>query len=222
MLTLLLDTSGPFTTSALMRSDDMLAISALRGRPAALMHDQIRVMMHSTGVALSELSRIVIVIGPGSWTGLNIGVTAAKTLAQVLHLKVLPISSLDALAASHPWNSGPVCALLSAGRSRVYRTWYAASSNGRICLTGQKTAVIPVATLDEEAASSSGSPLLVEYGCKVGPTITARCTQAYAQRLEAEAMARVASQTEPLSSAEVRKLTPAYLQMTLAERDLAQ
>ena len=222
MATLFLDTSGACSTVAVMRGRELLGASAIRGRPAARLHDQIRTTLREAGVALSELESIGIVVGPGSWTGLNIGVTAAKTLAQVLGICVLPISSLDALVAGFRWTGGRVCALLSAGRSRVYRAWYGTCSSGAIVLADQDPAVVTVEALEQEISLQDGLQLLVEYGHVVGPTLYAPCALKHSQRLSPEDMAAAAASVAPLSSDEALTLTPTYMQSSLAERDAAK
>ena len=116
MQTLIIDTSGPFTTVLVATETGLSTASILQGRPAEHLHEQIQSSLSCLHIEPSDLDRIAVVVGPGSWTGLNIGVTAAKTLAQVLEIPLSPIRALDALVAGH---SRPVWALMNAGRGTM-------------------------------------------------------------------------------------------------------
>ncbi len=221
MATLFLDTSGPCSTVAVMRSGMLKGASALLGRPAAQVHNQIRSVLACTGIVLSAVREIVVVTGPGSWTGLNIGVTAAKTLAQIQGVPVIPVSSLDTLVAGRKWREGSVCALLGAGRGRAYRAWYRTDATGDIRLRPCDADAVPVPILEKEVLQAKGLPLLVEYGN--GTTARAmqeaHCVHAHAFRLMPEAMALAAAHVSPVQGQELLELAPAYMQRSMAERD---
>ncbi len=56
------------------------------------------------GMALNEIDRIVVAKGPGSYTGLRIAVTTAKTLALTLNAELVGVSSLEMLVPNAPQN----------------------------------------------------------------------------------------------------------------------
>lgn len=78
--------------------------------------DEIKITSH-------EIDKIYIVNGPGSFTGVRIGVTIAKTYAWALNIKVIPISSLEVLASTKS-NTEYVVPMIDARREAVYAGIY--------------------------------------------------------------------------------------------------
>src|SRR3954447_8758709 len=76
------------------------------------------------GVALEQVSAIAVGIGPGMFTGLRVGVTTAKVLAQTLRVPVIPIPSLDLLAYPLRYARRLVVATIDARRNELYWAIY--------------------------------------------------------------------------------------------------
>jgi tRNA threonylcarbamoyladenosine biosynthesis protein TsaB len=68
----------------------------------------------------ASLEGLAVAVGPGSFTGLRIGLSAVKGLAWALGLSVAAVPTLDALAATLPFAAHPVCPVLDARRNEVY------------------------------------------------------------------------------------------------------
>lgn len=72
----------------------------------------------------AELDVFAASIGPGSFTGLRIGVTTVKAMGQALDKPVVGVSTLEALAYNLPWAAQPICPLIDAQREAVYYGQY--------------------------------------------------------------------------------------------------
>lgn len=79
--------------------------------------------LKSNNLSLSDINRIFVVNGPGSFTGIRVGVTVAKTIAWALKIDIIPISSL-ALMASINTDKKYIVPLIDARRNNVFGAIY--------------------------------------------------------------------------------------------------
>ena len=96
---------------------------AIKNHSSALM-PAIDLLMQSVGVLPQQLERIAVAQGPGSYTGLRIGVTTAKTLADTLHIPLVGVSSLKNIAANCVGVLKVIVPLFDARRNNVYAGGY--------------------------------------------------------------------------------------------------
>lgn len=126
MKTLAIDTSNQTLAVAVVDGQEVLGQSqtmAIKNHSTALM-PAIDGLMQAVGMAPKELEQIVVAKGPGSYTGLRIGVTTAKTLAQTLNIPLIGVSSLKAVAANCVGVSQVIVPLFDARRQNVYAGAY--------------------------------------------------------------------------------------------------
>ncbi|MBU1700505.1 MAG: tRNA (adenosine(37)-N6)-threonylcarbamoyltransferase complex dimerization subunit type 1 TsaB [Candidatus Eisenbacteria bacterium] len=116
-----IETSGPTAEVALMEDQEVVAAGSLRirGRTGERLIDLIDSLFQWADWELGVLQRIAIDIGPGSFTGLRVGLALAKGLSLGTGIAVVPVSSLEALAAGIAGDQ-PVLATLPAPKGRVY------------------------------------------------------------------------------------------------------
>jgi tRNA threonylcarbamoyladenosine biosynthesis protein TsaB len=76
-------------------------------------------MLTRAKLEAADLSAIAVAIGPGSYTGLRIGLGLAKGLALANQTRLIGVPTLDILAASQPQSEGQLVAICEAGRTRV-------------------------------------------------------------------------------------------------------
>ncbi len=80
------------------------------------------------GLHIQDLKLLAVANGPGSFTGVRIGLAVAKGIALACHLPIIGIPTLDIVAESLPVSAGiPLAAVLQAGRTRLAVGWYNAS-----------------------------------------------------------------------------------------------
>jgi len=99
VLTLAFDTATSAATAALVRDGKVLGERVSRAVRVLADADD---LLRENGLEPAELNRIVVGIGPGSFTGLRLGLATARGLALALDLPVAGASTLDALAAGAP------------------------------------------------------------------------------------------------------------------------
>ena len=85
---------------------------------------QIEKLFGLCGALPAELEAVAVSIGPGSFTGLRIGMTTAKTLAYAWKKPIVGVPTLEALAFGCPTGAGWVSAILDAQKGRVYQALY--------------------------------------------------------------------------------------------------
>ena len=99
MLTLAFDTATDVATSALVWDGEVLGEFA--SRPSTVLED-VDALLRRGGVRATQLEGVVVGIGPGSFTGLRMGIAAARTLSFALEIPLAGVSTLEALAAGAP------------------------------------------------------------------------------------------------------------------------
>ncbi|MFB7639916.1 tRNA (adenosine(37)-N6)-threonylcarbamoyltransferase complex dimerization subunit type 1 TsaB [Peribacillus butanolivorans] len=89
----------------------------------------IETLLRDCDTSPKELTKIVVAQGPGSYTGVRIGVTIAKTLAWTLKIPLSAVSSLEVLAANGRYFNGLVSPLFDARRGQIYTGLYEIENN---------------------------------------------------------------------------------------------
>src|SRR5262249_1069525 len=99
MLTLAFDTATGTATTALVRDGDVLGERV--GRASEILADADE-LVRAAGLTPADVDLLAVGVGPGSFTGMRIGLAAARGLALALDVPVAGVSTLDALAAAAP------------------------------------------------------------------------------------------------------------------------
>ena len=129
-----IETTGAFASAAVMRDDQVTGYIKGNDRFSHLQNltPQIEQVIKESGIALADLDVIAVSHGPGSFTGIRIGVSTARALSQILGTPCAAVSSLEALALNAaPMDSGVlVCPMLDARRNQIYGGGYILTEEG--------------------------------------------------------------------------------------------
>ncbi len=228
MIILGIDTSAVAASASVLRDGKIVSECYLN---AGLTHSQtlmelIDAALHLAGIAVGEVGAFAVAHGPGSFTGIRIGVSAVKGLSFPRHTPCYGISTLEALAFCADAEDCVICPVMDARCQQVYTALFQ-KENGEI---NRLTEDAPL-SLDELAdrLKACDKPiLLLGDGTDVAfAYLSDRCGRVrrfsevfrfqHASGVAIAAWKRYNSGTEPCGGGE---LQPVYLRMSQAEREL--
>jgi tRNA threonylcarbamoyl adenosine modification protein YeaZ len=91
--------------------------------------------LNSISISIKEIDLISVVLGPGSWTGIRVGVTTMKIIAQAMNKPIVGLCSLDVIAYNIRFSNYPVYTILDAARGNVYFAEYECSAKTPKCFS---------------------------------------------------------------------------------------
>ena len=151
MRVLALDTATEIGAIALVEEDRLMAQTQFRVEKT---HSQnlwrtIRFLLSETGWGLEQIDLWAVSIGPGSFTGVRIGLATVKGLAWVTQKPVIGVSTLEILA----WSVAPtpylICPILDARRQEVYFAFYRYTPLGSVLMVREPGHLSPLALVPE-------------------------------------------------------------------------
>jgi len=154
---LAVDTSSERGSVALQHGEELVAVLGRRhpGMHSQMLHEDVDFLLRRAGIALSQVSLLAVAIGPGSFTGVRVGIATVKGFAHALGSPVLGIGALDALAYG-AGASGTICACRDALRGELYAQLFHLTADGELRALSEPHLVRPehlVASLAEESLS---------------------------------------------------------------------
>lgn len=126
MINLYIDTSSSYLYSALIKDKKILQeVKENYGQKLSVEAlPQIIKLFEKASITPKDIEKIFVVVGPGSFTGIRIGVTIAKTMAFSLKKSIIPVSSLKAMAISARKDTPYIMPLIDTRRGYVYGAVY--------------------------------------------------------------------------------------------------
>jgi tRNA threonylcarbamoyladenosine biosynthesis protein TsaB len=154
VLTLSLDTSSLFGSLAITRDDQLLGVISTRSEEnySSRMFRHLEILLQDLSLQLADFDLFSVAAGPGSFTGLRVGITAAKAWAEVYQKPVVGVSALEAVASQsflqHTSREALVIPVLDARRGQMYCAFYR-QTDLRLILEGKELVLSPEELLDE-------------------------------------------------------------------------
>ncbi|MFP3953253.1 MAG: tRNA (adenosine(37)-N6)-threonylcarbamoyltransferase complex dimerization subunit type 1 TsaB [Candidatus Bipolaricaulota bacterium] len=161
MTTLGIDTSTRYGTIGLIANGDLkgeFTFNARESQSEKLLAT-LDTLLHEVEVQLDEISRIAVSIGPGSFTGLRIGISTAQGLAHGLGVTVVGITLTEAYYSRVRGYSGPVCTIISDRRNLVYYALF--DEDGEKIRGEESTSIANLEGILEDNTGDRGHPVLL-------------------------------------------------------------
>ena len=226
MLTLAFETSAKAASVALTENGKLLAESY---QNTGLTHSQTLMVMaedllKQAGKAVADITQVAVAEGPGSFTGIRIGVAAAKGFAWGRELPCYGVSTLEAMAESLGIYQGYVCPCMDARRQQVYNALFYVNSGTIQRITGDRA--VSLAELAEELKTLEEPVFLVGDGSNLCynslsgqvPGLVLPPEHRIHQRAIGVALLAEKKAASGISG-DGNTLTPNYLRLSQAERE---
>ena len=168
MLILALESSAKAASVALMEDENLIAQYS---QCSGLTHSRtllpmLEYMLKNTEKKIADVDLIAVAHGPGSFTGIRIGVSTVKGLAWAAQKSCVGVSTLEAMAWHGASSGGLICPVMDARRSQVYNALFEIDDNARPKRLTEDRA-ISLSELAQELRADGREPLLVGDGAKL-------------------------------------------------------
>lgn len=209
--------SSAVTASVALTNGDEVINSCLKN--TGLTHSETLLPMIKDvlgDVSISSIDGIAVTVGPGSFTGVRIGVSTVKGIAFTHDIKCYPVSTLEAIANN--FENGIICAVMDARRMQFYNAMFEINDCKSKRLTPDRA--ISIDDLREEL-SNYNSVIIAGDGAKLCYDNINLTNVKLAQEdkiyQNALGVAKASKNVEPVSA---KQLMPSYLRLSQAEREL--
>jgi tRNA threonylcarbamoyladenosine biosynthesis protein TsaB len=162
-----METSAVTASVAVTEDEKLLAQSFQNSglTHSATLMPMVADLLKNTGITMEDIDVIAVAAGPGSFTGVRIGVAAAKGLAWPGDKPCAPCSTLESMAWQCAHMDGEICVAMDARRKQVYNARFLAE-NGTLTRLSEDRA-IGVDELTEEVKKSGKTQILVGDGARL-------------------------------------------------------
>jgi len=220
MLTLAIETSGSTGSIALLDdarclAEQELALGRLHGQ---VLVPEIRRLLRTQGKTPRDCQLVAVSRGPGSYTGLRVGVVCAKTLAWAVGCRIVGVDTLEAIASNAPEDVERVTVIADAQRSSVYVGQFVRDEAGRFV----PHSPLRILAVEEWVATVTASDVLSGPGFEkpgFGERLPGRWLPADLRRAQARQIGILGlRKLETSGGDEAETLAPWYHQRSSAEQ----
>lgn len=106
-------------------------------------------ILQTTGLNISQIDAFAVSIGPGSFTGLRVGISAFLGLSLAQKKPVISVETLLAMAHTIPFTERVICPIIDARRGELYTSFFQYDKSSRICRLGEDRAINPEILIKE-------------------------------------------------------------------------
>ena len=214
-----IDSSAVTAGCALVEGEKIVAEQFLNTRHthSETLLPMISAMLKSADVTLSDVDRIAVSAGPGSFTGLRIGISCVKGLCDAAHKPCVSVSTLEAIAYNFLHIDGIVCACMDSRCKQVYNALFR-SENGVITRLCEDRA-IAAADLSAELEKLDGKVILAGDGAELMHEFTEEKYTLAPPALRFQRGSGVCFAAQNADDIAPAALMPSYLRLPQAERE---
>ncbi len=222
MITLSLDTTTQIASAAITKNGKLLCEYTLNSgnTHSVTLLPTVKHMLETVKLSCRDVDLYAVSVGPGSFTGVRIGVSCAKGLAFANGTPCVSVSALEAMAENLKGLEGIICPVINARRSQVYTALFKSEKGEVTRLTEDTTLVISEL---EEKLKEYESVWFVGDAYDMVSYMTSNITPVNLRNVNAAGVAsvgeRIYNASEDKSIFTDAALQPVYLKKTQAERE---
>ena len=222
---LALDSTAVVASVALCRDETPIAAFTVKNgnTHSETLLPMVESVLKTAGYTVNDVDLFACSVGPGSFTGVRIGVSVLKGLASGKDTPCVGVSTLEALAENLPYTDAILCPVMDARRNQVYTALFKRTSQGLVRLTPDR--LITLSELSKELASYSEKIYLCGDGYEIAKSRLSVQTEHTPTLLIPQNAVSVAAIAERIYEASPNvdysegKLQPIYLRASQAERE---
>jgi tRNA threonylcarbamoyladenosine biosynthesis protein TsaB len=166
VLVLALDTSSPSGSLAVLRDEKVIGVvsSSTAEVYSSRMFRELEFLLGELALKMDQIELFAVAAGPGSFTGLRVGLAAVKGWAEVYGKPIAAVSALEAVAVQARSSAGLIVPVLDARRGQVYFGIYrrmAAGAGSPLALDGEEYVMTPAEFFEAVHSRTSGAEFAI-------------------------------------------------------------
>ncbi len=224
MLVIGIETSGHTASCALCTEKSVLAQISLETKRthSQLILPMVKEMLGASGHTLDEADGFAAASGPGSYTGLRIGISAVKGICFGLNKKCAGISSLLSLAYNFSGTDSTICSVMKARQKLVYTAMFKTCSDGSVERISEDEIIDESALADKLKAMNGQIICAGDYSRQLTELADSPLITAAQPHLNSPLASSLCFAAMNSGFYEPDQLNPEYMQITKAEKELCR